>query len=108
VSFDIFQEWRRADRAAAAAERAVLADSLRSIEAMGNSPAVYHLEKAKLRRAIANELFELALEAVAAQGHARAEGQAADLVRRGEIRSCREPESTREGAQSPRVKKPLA
>jgi hypothetical protein len=70
MSFDFFQEWRTADRAATAAERAVLADSLRSIEAMGNSPAVYHLEKARRRRAIANELFEIAMEAMGAQGNA--------------------------------------
>jgi hypothetical protein len=59
--FDRFQAWRAADRAACAAEKAVLADSLRSVEAMGNSPAVYHLEKAKRRRAIANELFDIAM-----------------------------------------------
>jgi hypothetical protein len=37
---------------------------------MGNSPAVYHLEKARRRRAIANELFEIAMEAMGAQGNA--------------------------------------
>ena len=70
MSFDLFQEWREADRAATAAEKAVLADSLRSIETMGNSRAVYHLEKARRRRAIANELFEIAMEAMGAQGNA--------------------------------------
>jgi hypothetical protein len=67
MSFDLFQEWREADRAASAAERAVLADSLRSIEAMGNSPAVYHLEKARRRRSIANDLLEIAMAATGAQ-----------------------------------------
>ncbi len=64
---ELFQEWRAADRAALAAEKAVLADSLRPIEAMGNSPAVYHREKAKRRRAIANDLFDLAMAAMGGQ-----------------------------------------
>lgn len=80
MSFEIFQEWREADGSAIAAERAVLADSLRPIEAMGNSPAVYHLEKARRRRAIANELLEIATKAMAAQGNALAVEQAPDLV----------------------------
>lgn len=61
---ELFREWQAADRAACAAEKAVLADSLRPIEAMGNSPAVYHIEKARRRRAIANQLFRIAMEAM--------------------------------------------
>jgi hypothetical protein len=37
---------------------------------MGNSPAIYHLEKAKRRRAIANDLFEVAMEQMAARAQA--------------------------------------
>jgi hypothetical protein len=67
---DLLQEWRAADRAATAAEKAVLADSLRSPDAMGTSPAICHLEKAKRRRAIANDLFEVAMEQMAARAGA--------------------------------------
>jgi hypothetical protein len=67
---DLFQEWRAADRAASAAEKAVLADSLRSPDAMGTSPAIYHLEKAKRRRAIANDLFEIAMAQMADRAQA--------------------------------------
>jgi hypothetical protein len=69
-NYDLFQEWRAADRAASAAEKAVLADSLRAQDAMGNSPAVYHLEKARRRRAIANDLFEIAMAQMADRAHA--------------------------------------
>jgi len=68
---ELFQEWRAADRAALAAEKAVLADSLRPIEAMGNSPAVYHCEKARRRRAIANDLFDIAMTAMVGQVQVR-------------------------------------
>jgi len=64
---DLLQEWRAADRAATAAEKAVLADSLRSPDAMGASPAIYHLEKARRRRAMANDLFDVAMEQMAAR-----------------------------------------
>ena len=64
---DLFQEWREADRAASAAEKAVLLDSLRANSGMGNSPAVYHLEKARRRREIANDLYAIALEQMAAR-----------------------------------------
>lgn len=67
---DLFQEWRAADRAASAAEKAVLLDSLRSPDAMGTSPAVYHLEKARRRRAIADDLFEIAMAQMAVRSNA--------------------------------------
>jgi len=77
----LFREWQAADRAACAAEKAVLADSLRSADTMGNSPAVYHMEKAKRRRAVANEIFQLAMDAINPPASVPSEHQsvAADL-----------------------------
>jgi len=37
---------------------------------MGTSPAVYHLEKARRRRAIADDLFKIALAQMAARADA--------------------------------------
>jgi hypothetical protein len=70
---DYFHAWRAADRAAWAAEKAVLADSLRAIdEGKGDSPAPIEVNRAKLLRGAANDLFGVAMAQMEVQARALA------------------------------------
>jgi hypothetical protein len=67
---DFFKAWRAADRAAWAAEKAVLAESLRAIEGQGDSPASVEVNRAKCLRGAANHLFYVAMAEM--ETHAKA------------------------------------
>lgn len=61
MSFDLFQEWRTADRAAWAVEKVVFADSLAAIEHKSGFPAAEDLARAKHLRGIADDLYATAM-----------------------------------------------
>lgn len=58
---EFFQEWRVADRAASAAERALMAASIAAIEAHEQPPSLEEIAHAKRLRAIANDLFAVSM-----------------------------------------------
>jgi hypothetical protein len=58
---EFFQEWRLADRKASAAEMRVFQASLDSVTGQATIPAPETIEEAKRLRAIANDLFTVAM-----------------------------------------------
>lgn len=56
-----FNEWRAAARAAAAAERAVSEAFMLYFNGKGDAPTAQQVEEAKRRRAIADDLFSVAI-----------------------------------------------
>jgi len=59
---DLFQEWRTADRAASAAEKVFMSDSLLAIDGKGAIPSDEERGRVRQMRALANDLFHLAME----------------------------------------------
>jgi hypothetical protein len=58
---DLFQEWRRADRAASAAEKAFMTDSMLAIDGKAAIPSDQERGRVRQMRALANDLFHLAM-----------------------------------------------
>jgi hypothetical protein len=58
---DIFQEWRVADRAAHAAEQRVMREAMASLDGRAAAPTVEVKEAAHRLRAVANDLFAVAM-----------------------------------------------
>lgn len=56
-----FNEWRAAARAAAAAERAVSEAFMLYFNGKGDAPTAQQVEEAKRRRAVADDLFSVAI-----------------------------------------------
>jgi hypothetical protein len=61
TSTDLFHEWRAANRIAAAAEKAMLKDSIRALEGKGEPPSPADACRLKRLRADADDLFQLAM-----------------------------------------------
>lgn len=66
---DYLQEWRAADKAASAAEKAVLAASLASIERRGPPPDEAAVADARRKRGVANDLFKVAMDVIRDQAN---------------------------------------
>lgn len=66
MSLDYFKEWRTADRAASAAEKAVLEKSLAAIEGVGEFPSDAEIRQSHALRASANDLYQAAMDEMAA------------------------------------------
>jgi hypothetical protein len=62
-----FQEWRVADQAASAAEKLLLVDSLNAIEQGGVAPTLAAIAHAARLRAVANDLYAVAMELMKAR-----------------------------------------
>ena len=56
-----FNEWRVAARAASAAERAISLAYIEYLNGRGAPPSAQQLEEAKRKRAVADDLFSIAL-----------------------------------------------
>ncbi len=61
MATEFFQEWRVADRAASAAEKAVLQMSMQSIASLSDAPTAAAIAAAKKLRALANDIFEVSM-----------------------------------------------
>jgi hypothetical protein len=61
---NLLNEWRLADRAAHALERAISRASLAALSGQGDGPSLEDREKARRLRAIADDLFALAMAAL--------------------------------------------
>jgi hypothetical protein len=67
MATQFFDEWRAADKLAAAAEKAVLTASLKAIDGDGPLPGGAEVSNAKRLRGIANDLFGAAMEEMTAR-----------------------------------------
>ena len=69
MATEFFDEWRMANWAATAAERAVLTESLAAIETGAPLPPREDIERAKTLRGIATDLFAVAMEEMTAKAN---------------------------------------
>ena len=67
---DLFQEWRTADRAAHAAERAIVRAHLDTLEGHGSTPSRAEQDTAHRLRGEANDLFKVAMDQMDARREA--------------------------------------